>query len=187
MTTPGRQNTVVRMTPQGDTAWLQEYDGEWGPTNVWLGISCEDQATADERIPLLLQTPAALRWVSYEPALAAVDVRRWLPRRCGCVEQFKGRECPACRGTGRIRLEGEALLDWIVVGGESGPGARPFDLAWARQTIAQCRASGTPVFFKQAGSLPTINGAPWKLWDRKGSDLSELPSEFQVRELPDGD
>ncbi|HET6374196.1 MAG TPA: phage Gp37/Gp68 family protein, partial [Candidatus Polarisedimenticolia bacterium] len=95
----------------------------WPLPNVWLGVSVEDQATADERIPLLLETPAAVRWVSYEPALG--------------LASFFGPDSPTWNRDGG--------LDWIVVGGESGPDARPFDLAWARQTIAQCRAGGVPV------------------------------------------
>jgi protein gp37 len=142
------------------------------PPNVWLGVSVEDQATADERIPLLLETPAAVRWVSYEPALGPVDFSSWL-------------------GGG---------LDWIVVGGESGPGARRFDLAWARQTIAQCRAAGVSVFVKQMGSRPIVrrhpvprdgwepvtgqNGQPIRLTNTKGGDMAEWPTALRVREYP---
>lgn len=125
------------------------------PWWIWWGVSVEDQRTADERIPVLLTLPAAVRWVSYEPALGPVD------------------------------FAGEAGIDWIVVGGESGPGARPFDLAWARSTIAQCRAAETACFFKQAGSNPMLDGASVRLLDRKGGDLAELPADLHVREWPD--
>lgn len=115
--------------------------------NVWLGVSVEDQATADERIPLLLQTPAAVRWVSYEPALGPVDL--------SALDGGGGYRYNAlCAGPPFGHYEGGTRVDWIVVGGESGPGARPFDLAWTRQTIEQGRAAGVPVFVKQLGGQP---------------------------------
>ena len=155
----------------------------WPLPNVWLGISAEDQATADERIPLRLQTPAAVRWVSYEPALGPVDFTRWLHNDV----------------TPR-----EPALDWIVVGGESGPGARPFDLAWARQTVTQCHWAWTTCFVKQLGARPfDLAGdgmvplsagltARWEppvgayldLRDRKGADPDEWPENLRVREWP---
>lgn len=142
----------------------------WPKPHIWLGVSVEDQATADERIPLLLQTPAAVRWVSYEPALGPVS--------------FFGPDSPTWN------LDNG--LDWIVIGGESGPGARPFDLHWARQVVAQGRAAGVPVFVKQIGSKPMTDhrtrpaGESWVLVpkDRKGGDMSEWPEDLRVREYP---
>jgi protein gp37 len=94
--------------------------------NVALGVSVEDQQRADERIPYLLQTPAAMRWVSIEPMLGAV--------------------------TGfQVRNLGPAKIDWVVLGGESGPGARPMHPASARGVCDQCAAAGVPFFFKQWG------------------------------------
>jgi protein gp37 len=123
--------------------------------NVWLGISAENQATAEARVPLLTQTPAAVRWVSYEPALGPVDFSAW-----------------------------RSSLDWIVVGGESGRGARLFHLAWAHQTIAQGRAAETAVFVKQLGKRPVANGSPFPLNHLKGGDIKEWPKELRVREYP---
>jgi hypothetical protein len=119
--------------------------------NIWLGVSIEDQATADERIPHLLKTPAAVRFISAEPLLGPVDLRPIL---------YAG-ECRACSGRGtcgvcdrgvvqRAAIDG---LDWVIVGGESGPGARPCDVAWIRDIIAQCRNAGVPVFCKQLGAV----------------------------------
>jgi protein gp37 len=136
--------------------------------NVWLGVSAEDQKTADERIPLLLRTPAAIRFVSYEPALGAVQFNQ--------------------RGFG-------TLLDWIIVGGESGPGARPFDIAWARQTVAQCKAAGVACFVKQLGADPREANDPLGphpafhhsigLKDRKGGDMTEWHKDlFDIRQFP---
>ena len=163
----------------------------WPIPNIWLGISCEDQETADERIPLLLQTPAAIRFVSYEPALAAVDFTRWLPRRCRCVEQFKSLDCPACHGTGIIRYPGAVYLDQIIIGGESGPNARPFDVAWARDIIVQCQAVEVACFVKQLGAhaITRVTGlgdlvALKYFHDRKGGDWEEWPDDLRVREFP---
>lgn len=142
----------------------------WPLPNVWLGVSVEDQATADERIPLLLQTPAAVRWVSYEPALAPVDFAPWL---------FSDGVRPGVGGRS---------LDWVVVGGESGPGARPFNLAWAYSTIAQCKAAGVPVFVKQLGAMPELHVAAdvlhMPILRGKGGDPAEWPEDLRVREFP---
>lgn len=120
------------------------------PRWIWLVTSVESQKTADERIPHLLRCPAAVLGVSYEPALEAVDFSRWL--RCqGCglgPNDFGRREQPCCPD----RTE---VLDWLIAGGESGPGARPCDLAWLRGAVAQARAAGAPVFVKQLGARPT--------------------------------
>ena len=145
----------------------------WPLPNVWLGVSVEDQATADERIPALLTLPAAVRWVSYEPALGPVDFGAWLGAHHDACD------CDRCFGVSQNRI------NWIVVGGESGPKARLFDIAWARSTVEACEAAGTKCFFKQAGSNPTHDGAPVRLRDRKGGDLAELPTDLHVREWPD--
>jgi protein gp37 len=127
---------------------------EWPLPNVHLGVSVEDSATADERIPLLLQTPAAVRFVSYEPALGPVNFALYLPK----VERGRG---------GPIR--GSGGLDWLIIGGESGPGARPMDLAWLSPAISQCREAGVPVFVKQdSGPRPGKQGRiPDDLWIKK--------------------
>ncbi|HQQ75743.1 MAG TPA: phage Gp37/Gp68 family protein [Thermoanaerobaculia bacterium] len=154
----------------------------WPLPNVWLGVSVEDQATADERIPLLLQTPAAVRFVSYEPALGPVDFDRLV---------IPGGTMAPLYGKG---------LDWVIVGGESGPGARPFAIEWARSTVRACRAADVPVFVKQLGAEVRIDGPsdhvhfagafdPEKqffprLRDRKGGDPAEWPSDLRVREFP---
>ena len=109
--------------------------GGWPLPNVHLGVSVEDQATADERIPWLLKTPAAVRFVSYEPALGPVNFEPLgvcRDYRDGTPEEVPG-------------------LDWVIVGGESGPGARPMHPDWARSVRDQCQAAGVPFFFKQWG------------------------------------
>ena len=104
--------------------------------NVWLGVSCEDQATYAQRIPLLLETPAAVRFVSCEPLLGPIDLT-WVGNEFDHLSKTKY----------------PAALDWVIVGGESGPGFRPMNLDWARALVAQCHAASVPVFFKQAAGL----------------------------------
>lgn len=112
-------------------------------------------------------SPAAVRFVSYEPALEAVDFMPWLP-------DWLVRD----------------KVDWLIDGGESGRGARPFDLDWARSTVEQGRAAGVPVFCKQLGAKPfamvrdELEDHPVKLRDGHGGDWSEWPSELRVREFP---
>lgn len=190
----------------------------WPLPNVWLGCSVENQATADEHIPHLLQCPAAVRWVSYEPALGPVDFER---RTCsGSRHHMINPEHTHCAECGSVGVDGVWLddlnggLNWIVVGGESGPGARPFDVQWARDTIRQCREAGVPVFVKQLGADPVdgFNGCGvskragvfdrnrqcglpecedygcqhgMRLRDRKGGAMSEWPADLRVREFPE--
>lgn len=128
---------------------------EWRPVwplpNVWLGVSVEDQATADERIALLARTPAAVRWVSAEPLLGPVSVAGWLGSYCPdpqCGDSTWDHDCQL----------GPSRLDWVVVGGESGTRARPMEPAWARSLRDQCTTAGVAFFFKQWGAWAP-NGA----------------------------
>lgn len=164
----------------------------WPPApNLWLGTTVEDQRRADERIPVLLDTPAAVRFLSMEPLLEEVTFR-WRPW-IGLSREHK---------TGHLDALRE--IDWLIVGGESGPGARPFDLGWARQVVAQGRGAGVPVFVKQLGARPVAPlGSTWELGDvshhhirmeadhealvledRKGGDPDEWPADLRVREFP---
>ena len=125
--------------------------------NCWLGVSVEDQRRADERIPLLLETPAAVRFLSCEPLLAPIT----FPLPCKGSAFWGG-------------------LHWVIVGGESGPGARPMEVQWARSIVDQCRAAGVSIFCKQMGSVwARSNGG-----DRKGGDPSEWPEDLRLREYP---
>lgn len=140
----------------------------WPLVNLWIGVSVEDQARADERIPLLRQTPAAVRWLSVEPLLERVE----------------------------LDLHG---IDWVVVGGESGPGARQCNVDWIRDVVRQCRLAHVPLFVKQLGAAycdpANAVGGPRtkprreygrisKLKDRKGADMLEWPADLRVREFP---
>lgn len=142
-----------RDTPDVTEAWLRISgsiaSGFWHPLpNVWLGVSAEDQATADERIPELLATPAAVRFVSAEPLLAPVDISTqegWLWRY-----EDGGRLREPMKGWPN-QPQRTGGIDWVIVGGESGPGARPMHPDWARSLCDQCQAAGVPFFFKQWG------------------------------------
>lgn len=114
---------------------------DWPLPNVWLGVSVEDQTTADERIPLLLDMPAAVRWVSCEPLLESLDLRPYLDWSFAHADMSR------------------PDLDWVVVGGESGPRARPMHPGWVRSLRDQCAAADVPFLFKQWGEwLPMSSG-----------------------------
>jgi protein gp37 len=155
----------------------------WPLPNVWLGVSVENQQYADERIPLLLQTPAAVRFISAEPLLGPVNLGAYLEGYEDHGTPFSGaRTVGGCIGW-------TPPLDWVIVGGESGPGARPFDIAWPRLILQQCQAAGVACFVKQLGANPVASGigpvakmAGWT--DRKGGDPAEWPADLRVREWP---
>jgi len=159
--------------PYWDAWWT------WPLPNVWLGVSVEDQTRADERIHQLLATPAAVRFISAEPLLGPVTLPFPGPgdHALGCTEDGTHDRCG---------------LDWVIVGGESGPKARPCDVVWIRDIVRQCREAGTAVFVKQLGAHPHEGGAwlgPYGKYavpirDRKGGDPVEWPEDLRVREFP---
>lgn len=163
------------------------------PSNVWVGTTVEDQDAADKRIPHLLKIPAAVRFLSCEPLLGPLDLRRylvqgWCPQcRTTCFVGFpEGRGCGGC-GCSRATN----LLGWAIVGGESGHGARPFSLDWGRSLVRQCKDAGVSCFIKQMGeNVEDCNNSvgrfTLKLMDKKGGDINEFPAELRVREFPHG-
>lgn len=133
----------LRYSPHDHHAEARISIGNLPLANVWLGVSAEDQTSAEERIPLLLQTPAAVRFVSYEPALGPLDLRGMLPDPLDGAAHVAGRDLPP--------------IDWVICGGESGPLARPMHPAWARSLRDQCQSAGVPFFFKQWGEWLPIS------------------------------
>jgi protein gp37 len=138
---------------------------QWPLPNVWLGVSVENQAAADERIPILLKTPAVVRWISAEPLLGLIKLP-FLDGDCSHphlngVDQLRGDckmwKCQACEGFAREKsisshqFQWQAPLDWVVVGGESGAAARPMHPDWALSLRDQCKDAGVAFFFKQWG------------------------------------
>lgn len=159
-----RDAMIIRLDDAHDVGVDQSKDMPWPLPNVHLGVTCEDQQRADERIPLLLQCPAAVRWVSAEPLLEPVNLRPWLGRYCGrsqtapCDDWMAGRECPLARKSVR----------WVVVGGETGEGRREVAVSAIEDVAGQCAAAGVRVFVKQdAGKYPgrqgRISDATWAL------------------------
>jgi protein gp37 len=147
-----------------------EFDGQylvsWPLPNVWLGVSAEDQEAADARIPLLLKTPAAVRWVSAEPLLGPVDLNRICVFNSASLGRFVDAilghqwDESAHEGGGsppESDLPDEPRIDWVVVGGESGPKARPMQLDWVRGLRDQCERAGVPFLFKQWGEWLPID------------------------------
>ncbi|AYM13099.1 phage Gp37/Gp68 family protein [Agrobacterium tumefaciens] len=160
--------------------------------NVWAGVSAEDQSRADERIPLLLQTPAAMRWVSIEPMLGGIDLLKstggtlWMGGQRGCsgAHRHHGQRGEVIHD--RLHETDPTLphhhhdercgkgIDWVVLGGESGPKARPMHPLWAQSIRDQCQQADVPFFFKQWGAWKPV---PWKL-DR---DKDETDAEYVER------
>jgi protein gp37 len=139
---------------------------QWPLPNVWLGVSAEDQTRADERIPDLLATPAAVRFVSYEPALGPVDFKAIAPDGLGQSRNaLDGTWLVRFRTTdgkreGMVRVEANgSKLDWIIAGGESGPRARPAHPQWFRSVRDQCNAAGVAFHFKQWGEYAPLSAA----------------------------
>jgi protein gp37 len=123
--------------------------------NLHLGVSVENQAAADERIPWLIKTPAKVRFLSMEPLIEPVFL-------------------------GRPNLK---HIDWVIVGGESGKNARKLELNWVRAIQDECFDLGVKYFFKQAGSNVWDGGRQLKLRDRKGGDMAEWPEDLRIREI----
>lgn len=184
-TTPTGKHRVGRRGSTGSINGTRRGVGDgnyWPLPNVWIGTSVSDQPTADAMVPHLLRCPG-VRFVSYEPALGPVDFSAFF-------------------GGPYVGLPGDKIIpnynlgiDWIIVGGESGTGARPFDAEWARSVIAQGKAAGVPVFVKQLGGRPcdTRGDVPEEFGDvalrlrsKKGGDMSEWPDDLRVREFPTG-
>ncbi|MEV3996671.1 phage Gp37/Gp68 family protein [Streptomyces halstedii] len=153
----------------------------WPLPNVWLGVSVEDQKRADLRIPALAQTPAAVRFLSCEPLIGPVRLNRG---HAHCpTHDFAGGFCSSpCPDL--------ILPDWIIIGGESGPGARPFETQWAADLIEDARLARSAPFVKQLGSV----WARDTYWagksvaahrDTKGGDPQYWPTDLRIREYPD--
>lgn len=174
--------------------------GPWPLPNVWWGVSCENRRHGLPRLHHLRRTPAAVRFVSFEPLLEDVTVPLhddidWLGgpdadggcRTCGLSwNGEKGadgyHECPPGFG-GRIH--------WAIIGGESGPRSRPCDLAWIRALVVRCRAAGVAPFVKQLGSEPVWDSDgpggvhALELTHKKGANMEEWPLDLRVREMPE--
>lgn len=163
---------------------MREYlSWRWGEgripcRHIWIGVSAEDQANFRKRVVDLLATPARTRFVSYEPALGPLNL----------LNADEDGVAGGLRGG----------LHWMIIGGESGKSARPFDIGWAKKAISDCRLGGIAPFVKQLGSNPQYTdmklygGRANKLYSNgeplrgKGNDITEWPEDLRVREFPTG-
>lgn len=200
----------MKMRVPNPLEWFRAHAGaSWPLPNVWLGTSCEDQERADERIPHLLETPAAVRFVSAEPLLGPLNLHAHL-----CVNGSVER--PAQKFGSVCATRGD--LHWVIVGGESGPGARPCNVDWIFDVVESCRLASVPCFVKQLGANvmdrndvgfdgdegdrwpeatmvdpywlthPTYRhqGGPCRvlLDDRKGGAIDRWPLALRIRQFP---
>lgn len=182
--TPWLIYQILSKRPERIQASLPD-DWANGWPNVWLGVSVENQSTADARIPWLLRTPAARRFVSYEPALAPVDFRAITCKSKGrIIETIDALLGHGMHYTGA--LGSCAKLDWIICGGESGPQSRPCELRWLYDTVDVCREWGVACWVKQLGSQPRGWSGLAQVKDRKGANPEEWPEALRVQQFPCG-
>jgi protein gp37 len=146
----------------------------WPSPNIWLGVSVENQHWADIRIPVLVQTPAAVRFISAEPLLGPIDV---ILSACPGVfiDRYLG-QFSAIQHTDGCCQHALNLLDWVIVGGESGPGARPMHPDWARDLRDQCHQARIPFFFKQWGNYAPYTNIPPTPTGRHGPTVLVTPT-----------
>lgn len=206
-----RPENICRMLGP-DGAGLYAHDRGSVPCpqpNLWLGTSVENQKTADERIPHLLRVPAAVRFLSCEPLLGPVSFR--FNHRNGSLDNWLTGEYMKCHqdGSAHCGKRSDKKIDWVIIGGESGPDARPCQVDWTRSLKKQCEDARVACFVKQLGSRPTTTlpvDERWpggnglgklifigdgfgnfhvdKLDDKKGGDWDEWPEDLRVREFP---
>jgi protein gp37 len=191
--TPHLDWQLLTKRPENIAAYLPE---DWGKgyRNVWLGTTAEDQARLEDRIGYLCRVLARVHFLSVEPMLGPLDCTK-----VGGLGYLRAGWSPAVAG-----------IDWVIIGGESGPKARPFNIQWARSLVAQCRASNVAPFVKQLGRRPVVANddhselwpgstvplsekyepayqgeiAPLDLFDAHGGDIDEWPEDLRVREFP---
>ncbi len=155
--TPQHTYQILTKRPERMASLCQRINSTPLP-NVWLGTSVENQAAADERIPALCRTPAAIRFLSCEPLLGFVTI---LPHLIG--------------------YHTDNLLDWVIIGGESGPHARPMEMRWVDLLMAECEHAAVACFVKQLGS---VWAKAHHASDSHGGTMDEWPEHLRVREYP---
>lgn len=190
--TPGNRSRIRDTRAINGTRKALGDGNYWPLPNVWLGASVEDQTAAEDRIPEVLRCPAAVRFLSCEPLLNPVD-----------LSAFFGGAYVALPGD-RVERNYNFGVDWVIVGGESGPKARQCYALWIADIVRQCKRAKVPVFVKQLGAQPMLgdvgdlhgwparNGSvDWEtgricLKDSHGADMAEWPEHLRVREMPSG-
>jgi protein gp37 len=151
---------------------------QWSiPDNIWLGVSCENQAMADKRIPLLMQIPAKVRFLSCEPLLEPINLSKFLPIEWSEIAEDWIESWP---GIGSYSTD---YPNWIIVGLESGSNARRCDLQAVHSIINQCQTAKVKVFCKQLGTVWAKESGTYKQ-DRKGASPELWDKSFNVQEFP---
>lgn len=178
--TPHLDWLLLTKRPENIRKMIQEVEepseSSWHRANVWLGTSVSDQKTADAAIPHLIECRdlCSVLFLSVEPLLAEVNLRKINTYAAPITH-----ELPLLTA-GNIQFE----IDWVIVGGESGPGVRPCKLEWIESIVKQCRSGGVPCFVKQLGSRPVSDRGAFLIRDSKGGNIDEWPEDLQVREFP---
>lgn len=180
--TPHLTYQILTKRPVAMATRLPKDWGSKGYPNVWIGVSVENRATLG-RIWTLIGTPAAKRFVSFEPLLEDLgDISRFLAPATSSIDYYQR--------VGPDRLGEKDCIDWAIVGGESGAKARSCNVDWIRYVTRYCQMAGVPVFVKQLGAKPEFGiseldyrGA-MPMFDRKGGDINEWPEDLRVREFP---
>jgi protein gp37 len=179
-----RPQHIAAMLPP---AWMQGTPWPW--PNVWLGTTVENHAEAYRRIPHLLAVPAAKRFLSCEPLLGPLRIHNITVRTPDSIYQLdalKGEHYfPGCGSVSSQTFSGRPRIDWVIAGGESGPGARPSHPNWFRSLRDQCADAGVPFFFKQWGEWAPLHPD----WPRaKGIVLANDGTTYKLSDLayPDG-
>lgn len=192
---------AMQMAGKDPRVDIHNTESWWPLPNVWLGVSCEDQKTADERIPLLLETPAAVRWISAEPLLGPVSLCDLTNASGNDPIDAIGNPDPEFDLHIKVKP-----VDWVVTGLESN--GRKGEIAWIRSLLKQCKSARIPIFVKQLGSKPVPEESDYQsgiqpvaierkwpehvrmagdrifLNNKKGGDPSEWPEDLRVREFP---
>ena len=175
-----KQHTFLVLTKRPEQ--MRELVGgvEWAKdllSHIWLGVTVENQAMADERIPILLQTPAKVRWLSVEPMLGEISLHSIPGNRIPPYRSFY--DLTYDWGPGEFDYQSHRIrdvkIDWVVIGCESGVNRRPCKLEWVRSLVAECIEAQVPVWVKQL----EING-------KVVQDVSKFPADLKIRELPNG-
>lgn len=161
-------NTDILMLtkrPENAERFLGDWFKNW-PAHVWFGVSTENQEMADKRIPLLMQVPAPVRWLSVEPQLGMIELREYL------FPQY-GSNLGSTELDYLVDYIGASPIHWVVVGGESGVHCRPFNIEWARELRQECAEAEVAFFKKQLGGHPD-----------KRHNMEDFPEDLRVREFP---
>lgn len=158
------------------------------PSNLWIGVTAEDQQRADERIPILLSIPAAVHFVSFEPLLGPINIKPYLGKISGCRKH-----CPtdynSCRclpGDCRDAYDSQKGLDIVIIGGETGKDARPMYPAWPRHMRDDCQASSTCFYFKGWGVWVPYNDQPGSQGPRWTPEAKKLDRRQKIYVAPNG-